>query len=932
MQQQQTQEKTEKIEKMLDLSRYRIFTKKGEHPFDDINWIKKDVHIKDTDDNIIWEQKDVEAPDFWSETAISIAASKYFFRAQPETSIKQLITRVALTIRQFGETNNYFRDAESAQIFEEELIYLLVNQYAFFNSPVWFNCGLYHLYDINDEDSQPHYHYDFEESKIKSTKKRYEYPQNSACFIQSVDDSLDSMMKLQQSEVSLFKFGSGSGTNFSNIRAYKEKLSSGGVSSGVISFLRGFDSWAGSIKSGGTTRRSAKMVLLDVDHPEIIDFIEWKVKEEEKAQALISAGYDDHFTGEAYSTVSGQNSNNSVRVTDRFMEACVNDYNWYTFNRADQAVNQKYRAQEILKKIATAAWKCADPGIQFQDTINKWHTCKNSGPINASNPCSEYLFLDDSACNLASLNLLKFKKEKVFGIELEQLIAAVSYLIIAMDIIVDLSSYPTEQIAQNSHDYRPLGLGYANLGGLLMREGIPYDSELGRLYASMITALLTANGYKMSHKLAGIKGAFEGFEKNKESMYEVINLHAQATRDVPENIKEKIIEEMASFREYMPEYHGRWQEMQTFLWSAQNTLEYLYNDKDHNQNGFRNSQISVIAPTGTIGLVMDCATTGIEPDFSLIKYKQLSDGGSLAFVNSACEELIREQEPNPDQILKYIQDNNTVVDAPGLSRDKYAIFDCAVGKRSLSPDAHLNMMAAVQPFVSGAISKTVNLPTEATIEDIEELYFRAWKLGLKCVAIYRDGCKLSQPLNATNDTKIEKEKVIQASPEQRKRLPDTRQAIAHKFEVGGQEVYMHIGLYEDGTPGEVFLRASKEGTIIKGLLDHIAVFISLGLQHGIPLESIIRKLRFGRFEPYGFTNNSDIPTASSLLDYVGQYLEKAFLEKPENANQEITNTKKEEMLKETTPSHQLCILCGSQMVMNGSCYYCQNCGGSSGCS
>ena len=896
----------------------RHFTKEGKHPYDLIEWTKRDAVIRDSNSKVIWQQENVEAPSFWSQTAIDIASSKYFFRAVPETSIKQVIDRITKAISNFGLKNDYFENKKTATIFEEELTYLLVNQYGAFNSPVWFNCGISHQYQINNLNSQTAYYYDLSKNKVSESNLSYLHPQNSACFIQSVDDTLESMMKLQQSEVHLFKYGSGTGTNFSKIRGKGEFLSSGGQSSGVISFLKGFDSWAGSIKSGGTTRRSAKMVLLDVDHPEILDFIDWKVNEEEKAKTLIQNGYDPLFTGEAYRTVSGQNSNNSVRLPDTFMYAIEEDLDHSTVTRVTNEVYETYPAKEILEKIATAAWKCADPGIQFTDTINKWHTCKESGPINASNPCSEYLFLDDSACNLASLNLLKFVDKGIF--QINDFCKAIETFILAMEIIVDFSSYPTHKICQNSHDYRPLGLGYANLGGLLMTTGIPYDSSEGRFYAGAITSLLSGYAYKISSKIAEKKGAFAGYLTNKESMLGVINLHHACSSDLQAKINSPKIKKQKSLFTNLKEII----EIATGSWL----------DCTKASAGFRNSQISVIAPTGTIGLIMDCATTGIEPEFSLVKYKQLASGGQIQMINPLVQKSLNYLGINNKKTIDYIIENNTVENAPYLSKKYYPIFDCAVGNRALSAQAHLLMVAIVQPFISGSISKTVNLPKEATVQEIKQLYFNAWTYGVKCLAVYRDGCKGSQPLNINVDKEEELEDELKHPSEcVRKKLPDTRKSIAHKFTVGGQKAYMHIGFYDDGKPGEIFLRTAKEGSTIKGLLDSIAILISLNLQHGVPLKTLIDRLRYSRFEPYGFTNNKEIPQASSLLDYIAQYLEKFIYVAPEETiNSETKALQADSSRTELKLTESLCITCGMQMVINGNCYYCQNCGNTSGCS
>ena len=952
----------EKLEQN-ELSFHRYFTKKDKHPYDEIEWDNRNSIIYDEKGEVVFQQENVEVPQSWSQLATDIVSSKYFRKSglgdngkESETSVRQLIDRVVKTLGEEGEKRGYFK-GDDTTTFKMELTHILVNQMAAFNSPVWFNCGLYHQYNI--EGKNDNYYWDYTQKKIKRTKTAYKYPQNSACFIQSVDDSLDSMLKLQQSEVKIFKYGSGTGSNFSKIRGKTEILSGGGASSGVISFLEGFDRWAGCIKSGGTTRRAAKMVLLDLDHPEIIEYIEWKSKEEKKALALIKAGYPSDFNGEAYGTVSGQNSNNSVRIPDKFMNAYLEDKFWDTRYRISNKTANTYNSKFLMNKIATEAHACADPGVQFDDTIQKWHTCKYTDRINASNPCSEYLFLDDSACNLASLNLVKFLKEDN-TFDLEGFCVAVQYLIIAMEIIVDFSSYPTKKIAQNSIDYRPLGLGYANLGALCMILGYPYDSSQARSLAACISAIMSGYGYNISALLAEKLGPFKGYNEgtpkpNKESMLQVIDMHKMAAFKIDEVTSPEELRKAAQK-----------------IWSL-----CLERGKKW---GYRNSQISVIAPTGTIALLMDCDTTGIEPEFSLIKFKKLAGGGYMKIVNNNVRRalknlgylpeqvddiithlvgtgtlkdapcinpktlkkkglLVEEIERidkilpqsfnlnlafalgflNPD-ILSRLQINSkdandpqfnlltslgfsvseikeaetvicgvgTIEGAPHLSPAHYRIFDCAVPSNKDKSNyirymGSLELMEAVQPFISGAISKTVNIPQEATIEDIETLYVEAWKKGIKCLAVYRDGSKGSQPLSnqissLSDEDELEPVESMIVTSLIRKRLPDKRPSIAHKFNVDGHEGYIHVGLYENGQPGEVFIRMNKEGSVISGLMDTIGILTSITLQYGVPLESLIKKFIDVRFEPSGYTSNSEIPMAKSLMDYIFRWLEMEFLE------------------------------------------------------
>lgn len=1008
----------------------RHFTKSAVHPFDEIEWENRDAAIYNEKGNVIFKQEQVEVPTFWTQLATDIAASKYFRKAgvpdvESESSVRQLVTRVARTLRRAGEEfGGYFATVDDAETFEMELTHILVTQRGAFNSPVWFNCGLWHEYGIKGAGGN--YHWDREGQKVSITQNAYQYPQNSACFIQSVDDSLDSMLDLQKSEVRLFKYGSGTGSNFSKVRAKGEHLSSGGESSGVLSFLEGFDRWAGSIKSGGTTRRAAKMVILDMDHPEIVDYIDWKMKEEEKAKALIAAGYPADFNGEAYATISGQNSNNSVRIPDIFMDAYLKDGKWKTTYRTSDEVCEEYEAKMLMDKIAEAAWACADPGVQFDGTIQKWHTCKQTDRIYASNPCSEYLFLDDSACNLASINLVKYLNDDG-SFDIDGFRSTVRIFITAMEIIVGLSSYPTAKIARRSHEYRPLGLGFANLGALLMQLGIPYDSAEACSYAGAITAILSGQGYQTSAEIAKSVGTFSGYAKNRDSMLDVISMHRDAAYKIDATTCPSDLLEAAR------------EDWDICLQKGENW-------------GYRNSQISVIAPTGTIALLMDCDTTGIEPEFALVKFKKLAGGGYIKIVNQSVRDALEklgyipqhieaivthivgtgtlegtpyinpeslkykgfteedierveemlpsafdlnlafapgflgdeclerlgitaEKAASPDfDLLTYLGFNpseiagaeeiicgtGTVEGSPHLSSKHYPVFDCAVqsgkhGTRFIHHMGPLRLMAAVQPFISGAISKTVNVPREATVDDIKELYVEAWRLGVKCLAIYRDGSKGSQPLSTSSQQTAQEgasERPI------RRRLPDKRNSITHKFTVGGHEGYMHVGFFEDGAPGEVFLTMSKQGSTISGLMDSIAILISVALQYGVPLESLVDKFSHVRFEPSGFTQDPDIPMAQSIVDYVFRWLGKEFLPKDvrEDATDVLEIDDQMALPEETRPlghgnngdtnpwadrtkmitlrhgDAPPCHDCGAIMIRSGICYRCANCGATSGCS
>ncbi len=880
----------------------RILTKPGVHPFDAIQWEKRTAAITNDKGEIIFEQHDVEFPSTWSMTATNVVVSKYFSGKMTaptrEKSLKELITRVAKTITGWGKQSEYFATPEDAEAFEAELTALLVNQKLSFNSPVWFNCGI--------------------EAK----------PQCSACFINSVEDTMQSILNLAVTEGMLFKYGSGTGSNLSPLRSSKESLTSGGKASGPVSFMKGFDAFAGVIKSGGKTRRAAKMVILNIDHPDIEEFIKCKAKEEKKAWALIDAGYDGSFGGEAYESVFFQNSNNSVRVTDDFMRAVIDDKTWQTRSKNGK-VMETFKARELMNMIGDAAWDCGDPGLQFDTTINEWHTCSNTAPINASNPCSEYMFLDDSACNLASMNILKFIKEDgTFNIEEFRHGCKIS--IIAQEIIVSNSLYPTEKISKNSELFRPLGLGYANLGAYLMQNGLPYDSDEGRATAATITAIMTGEAYRTSAQIAQQKGPFEGYLKNREPFLKIINKHWEMAK--------KIDKTLVKDGELIEAAKDVWEE--AFILGQ--------------QFGFRNAQTSVLAPTGTIGFMMDCDTTGIEPDIALVKYKKLAGGGLIKIVNQTVPAALKRlgySEAETKAIINYINENDTIEGAPYFKEKDLLIFDCAFkpakGQRFIHYTGHVKMMSAVQPFISGAISKTVNMPNEATPRDIIDTYILAWKLGLKAVALYRDGCKKAQPLNVkADDTKAKK-----IGKPVRRRLPDERQAITHKFNIAGHEGYITVGMYEDGDAGEIFIVMAKEGSTISGLMDTVATMASLALQYGVPLKTLVDKFSHTRFEPSGFTGNPQIPIAKSIIDYVFRWLGSKFLadSTTENASAEAASAartpdpsslrfqeesahKGQKQAFELEADAPACSECGSIMVRNGSCYKCLNCGGTSGCS
>jgi ribonucleoside-diphosphate reductase alpha chain len=911
-------------DKRTGLTFRRHFTTAGRHPFDEVTWERRSAVINDEKGQPVFEQHGIEVPSGWSQTATNIVASKYF-RGQlgapdRETSVRGLIARVVDAIRGWAEAQQYFATPEDLAAFADELTHLLVHQKAAFNSPVWFNVGI------------------------------EKQPQSSACFINSVQDTMDSILGLARTEGMLFKFGSGTGSNLSSIRSSRERLAGGGTASGPVSFMRGYDAFAGVIKSGGKTRRAAKMVILNSDHPDIVEFIHSKADEEKKAWALIDAGYDGAFNvrGGAYDSVFFQNANHSVRVTDEFMSAVVEDGDWTTRYVLSGEPCESYRARDLMGMMAEAAWQCGDPGIQYDSTINDWHTCPNTARINGSNPCSEYMFLDDTACNLASLNLMKFVGPDG-EFDVEDFRAACRTTITAQEILVDNSSYPTPAIDRNSHDYRPLGLGYANLGVLLMDRGLPYDSDAGRAYAAAVTALMHGEAYAQSARVASAMGPFAGYAKNAEPMLRVIDKHRKHAHMIDEGLVPKPL-----------------------LQAALDVWDEAY--AQGAQHGYRNSQVTVLAPTGTIGFMMDCDTTGIEPDIALVKYKKLVGGGMIKIVNQSVPRVLKKlgyTAQQVEQIVRYIDEREMIEGAPHLKDQHLAIFDCAFpardGKRSIHWMGHIKMMAAVQPFLSGAISKTVNMPTDATPEEIQQAYTEGWRLGLKAIAVYRDGCKRSQPLS----TSKEEAKLVEPKPEEpalaaaagarpaRRKLPDERHAITHKFSIAGHEGYITVGMYEDGKPGEIFLVMAKEGSTISGLMDAFATSISMALQYGVPLEALVEKFSHVRFEPSGFTKNSEIPYAKSITDYIFRWLASKFLSaehqqavgvqtseaslKPHSGpvGQPVSNGERTDRAAEghapvaamrAQTDAPPCHYCGSIMIRNGSCYRCANCGSTSGCS
>jgi ribonucleoside-diphosphate reductase alpha chain len=832
----------------------RRFTTPGVHPFDEVEWEIRDAVIGNPE-KPAFVQRGVEFPKSWSQNATNIVTQKYF-RGQIDTparesSVRQIVGRVAGTIADWGRSLSYFATPEDGDTFEAELTFILLNQLAAFNSPVWFNVG-------------------FEES-----------PQCSACFILSVDDSMDSILEWNTKEGRIFRGGSGSGINLSNIRGSMEPLSKGGTASGPVSFMRGADSWAGTIKSGGKTRRAAKMVVLDVDHPDILEFVQCKAKEEDKAEALAKAGFDMSIDGDGFTSIQYQNANNSVRVSDEFMQAVADGAEWQTTPRnpdAQEVATPKYDARELMAEIAKAAWRCADPGIQYDTTINRWHTSPNSGRINASNPCSEYMHVDNSACNLASINLMKFRRpDGTFDVDTFE--HTVDVLLLAQEIIVGPSSYPTEQIGENARRFRQLGLGYANLGALLMSKGMPYDSDHGRATAAAITALMTGRAYRRSAEIAAAIGPFEAYEENREPHNAVMRMHRDASHQIDDVDAGDV----------------------PLLKAAQRSWdEAVQLGEEH---GYRNAQATVLAPTGTISFLMDCDTTGIEPDFSLVKYKELVGGGNMVIVNRTVPLALQELGYSPeqvDQIIAFTNEHGTIVGAPGLKDEHLSVFDVAVGERAITHMGHIKMMGATQPFLSGAISKTVNMPKTATVEDIAEAYTEAWRLGVKALAIYRDGSKTAQALrtDAQDDDVVAQEQVEEivakavgkavAETEtrlraelgpQRRRMPRERQSITHKFSIGGHEGYITAGKYEDGSVGEIFLTdIGKEGSAVRGMMNSFATSVSIALQYGVPLETLVRKFAYMRFEPEGITTNPEIPFAKSMPDYFMRWLASRFLD------------------------------------------------------
>ena len=901
----------------------RFFSREGVDPFDEVEWELRSAVIGNEKGETVFEQRDVEIPKAWSQQATNIVVSKYF-RGQlgapeRERSVKQLIGRVVDTITNWARAQEYFTGEDDLRAFSDDLKHLLVHQRAAFNSPVWFNCG-------------------FEAA-----------PQCSACFINSVDDTMESILTLAKTEGMLFKFGSGTGTNLSSIRSSREALAGGGTASGPVSFMKGYDAFAGVIKSGGKTRRAAKMVVLNADHPDVVDFINCKVEEERKAWALIDGGYDGSFTGPAYASVFFQNSNNSVRVSDDFMRGVLDGGEWQTHAVTDGRVMDTYRARDLMHMIAEGTHVCGDPGMQFDTTINEWHTCPNTARINASNPCSEYMFLDDSACNLASLNLMQFlTADERAEFDVAAFRAAVRTLITAQEVIVSNASYPTKAIGHNSHDYRPLGLGYANLGALLMSRGVPYDGEEGRAYAAAITALMTGEAYAQSARIARDQGGpFAGYAKNREPFLRVIRKHRAALKDVN--------------ADYVPDD----------LYQA---AAEVWNDAVElgEADGYRNAQATVLAPTGTIGFMMDCDTTGVEPDIALVKYKKLVGGGLMRIVNqtvSMALDRLGYSDEHVKEIVEYVDEHETIEGAPHLAPDHLAVFDCAFkpanGQRSIQYMGHVKMIGATQPFISGAISKTINVPKEATIEQIEQAYVDAWRLGTKAVSIYRDGSKRTQPLNTSRGSSVETSPAVKEMTQPvRHKLPDERHAITHKFDIAGHEGYITVGLFEDGSPGEIFLVMAKEGSTISGFADAFAQAVSYALQYGVPLQVLVDKFSHVRFEPSGLTKNPDVRLAKSIVDYIFRWLATKFLS-PEaqyragvNVRGEHAEVDKEvEQLTLSAPGPESresaspesakarvtpyaiqndedappCSTCGSIMIRNGACYKCVNCGATSGC-
>jgi ribonucleoside-diphosphate reductase alpha chain len=936
----------------------RLFTEPGTHPFDAVEWEVRDARIGHGD-RVAFEQKDVEFPKSWSQNATNIVAQKYF-RGQlgspeRESSVREMISRVAGTITGWGRAGGYFADVDDARAFNHELTYILLNQLAAFNSPVWFNVG-------------------FEES-----------PQCSACFILSVEDTMESILEWNTKEGNIFRGGSGSGINLSNIRGSMEPLAKGGTASGPVSFMRGADSWAGTIKSGGKTRRAAKMVVLNVDHPDILQFIQCKAKEEDKAAALRDAGFDMSIDGDGFFSIQYQNANNSVRVTDEFMRAVEEDGEWSLIARATgEPVGEPIPARELMREIAEAAWRCADPGVQYDTTINQWHTSPNSGRINASNPCSEYMHVDNSACNLASLNLMKFRRADG-TLDVRAFEHTVDVMLLAQEIVVGPSSYPTEEIGQNARAFRQLGLGYANLGAYLMSNGMPYDSDHGRGAAAAITALMTGRAYRRSAEIAGALGPYDHYEENREPHNNVMRMHRDASYVIPDAA--------CVDTELLAAARRSWDE----------AVEL------GEQSGYRNAQATVLAPTGTISFLMDCDTTGVEPDFSLVKFKELVGGGQMTIVNKTVPlalQTLGYSEQQIEQIEGHLAEHATIVGAPGLNEEHLPVFDVAVGERAITHMGHIEMMGAVQPFLSGAISKTVNMPQESTVEDIADAYTQAWRLGVKALAIYRDGSKTAQALRTDAQQGVTEpvdvdaiveaavSKALAEAGPRRKRMPRERESLTHKFSIGGHEGYITAGKYEDGSVGEIFLTdIGKEGSTLRGMMNSFATAISIALQYGVPLETLVQKFSYMRFEPEGITGNPEIPFAKSMPDYIMRWLASRFLDadaqeelgiltpavrarkaaqdavqsvsysdtaSPGNGNgapgngssgnggpeahaaaQAVHGTPAASALTESPPVvparlqgldlGPACNQCGGMMQRTGSCYTCSSCGNNTGC-
>jgi ribonucleoside-diphosphate reductase alpha chain len=992
----------------------RVFSSAKVAPFDQIEWDRRTAEITDDAGKVIFKQENVEVPKNWSQLATKVVVSKYFYgemnTAERETSVRQLIHRITRTIADWGMKDGYF-SKEDGEVFYQELTWLCINQYGAFNSPVWFNVGLHHEYGIGKNSTKGNWHYDPVSKEAHRGTTQYEYPQCSACFIQSVEDDMESIMHLAYAEAMLFKFGSGTGTDLTPIRSSKEKLSGGGRPSGPLSFLKVYDQVANVVKSGGKTRRAAKMNTLRDWHGDIEEFIDCKQKEERKAWALIEQGYDGSFNGDAYGSVMYQNENLSVRVSDEFMQAAVDGKEWWTRSITTGKPLHKKDASTLLDKIAEGTWVCGDPGLQYDGAIQKWHTCKGTEPIHSTNPCSEYVFLNNTACNLASLNLMKFKREDG-TFDIERFKAAVRIYITAQEILVDNACYPTKQIAENSHIFRTLGLGFANLGSLCMSYGLPYDSDEGRALAGAITAIMTGESYAQSAEMARTMGAFPGYRDSR---------CAGVAKPVAKDNVEPTLGVIKQHRDAVETIH------------PSREFNYLKTEARHcwdraldlgQKHGYRNAQVTVLAPTGTIAFLMDCDTTGVEPDIALVKYKLLAGGGMLKIVNRGVPDALRRLGYNEAEIkgiLAHVEKHDTIEDVQedgqtipsGLKPEHLPVFDCAFraakGTRSIHYLAHLKMMSAAQPFISGAISKTVNLPNEATVADIRNAYIDAWRMGLKCVAIYRDGSKRSQPLNtkktneggakaatttdnASLETRIkELETMVERLESEsgkplRRRLSETRQALTHKFDIAGHEGYLTVGLFDDGTPGELFITMAKEGSTIGGLMDSIATLTSMSFQYGVPLEALVRKFSHQRFEPSGFTKNPEIRNASSITDYVFRWLAFQFLPGYRDAHsitrgqQELPMPDLQDELKKKVnrPVPELaladndldllnvsaarpakpakaapgryevkslsdavahfqqdaptCPNCGHVAVRNGACYKCLNCGESLGCS